>query len=340
MSLNTAVVSGTGLELGRGYGEACADSIRSSLDFYERLARKRGSLELMQQRTGPFVDAARAAVPELAAEVEGLAEGSAIDAGAAWFLNCMEEVWPFESCTTMVSGRWLMHAEQWYGGHSAIAVVSATPSEGPGFVSPTCAGFLPAVGLNASGFGQGIDSLTARDERVGIPRLLVSRLGLGAPGLAEAAAAAATAGRAGGYAYVLATLEQRLVVETTATASARLPGGRVHTNHVVAPGLKDVALEASAGSMSRLDRARTLISQGAPRSTEDCMALLADHDSSPQSICLHGDPGDEEMSATVFGMVCDLETGLVYVSDGSPCMGRWHEYRVEGFIPAGISHVG
>lgn len=340
MSLTGVAVTGDGRSMGRAYGEGCAEPIAASLAFYERFARERGSLAEIQRRTGPFVDAARAGVPELAAEVDGLAEGAHIETEAAWFLNCMEEVWPFESCTTMVSERWLMHAEQWYAGHSAIAVVAARPSSGPAFVSPTCAGFLPAVGLNASGFAQGIDSLTARDERVGIPRLLVSRLGLGAEGIEAAAATAVVEGRAGGYAHVLATAGRRLVVETTATASARLPGGRLHTNHVVSPALKEIAPGASEGSLARLSRARELVRQSRPRTAEDCMTLLADHASSPQSICLHDDPADPTASATVFGMVCDLETGDVFVSDGRPCAGRWHEYRVPAFVPEGVAHVG
>lgn len=340
MSLTAVTVEGDGRAMGRAYGEGCAEPIADSLAFYERFARERGSLAEMQRRTGPFVDAARAGLPELAAEVDGLAEGAAVEPEAAWFLNCMEEVWAFESCTTMASDRWLMHAEQWYAGHSAIAVVEASPSGGPAFVSPTCAGFLPAVGLNASGFGQGIDSLTALDERVGIPRLLVSRLGLGADNIEAAAAAAVVEGRAGGYAHVLATAGQKHVVETTATSSARLPGGRVHTNHVVAPALKGIAPGASKGSLARLNRAREIVTQRRPRTAEDCMALLADHGSSPQSICLHHDPVDPTASATIFGMVCDLETGDVFVSDGRPCEGQWHHYRVPGFVPERAARVG
>ncbi len=82
----------------------------------------------------------------------------------------MEEVWDFEACTTMVHGRFFMHAEQWYAGHDHVTVVIAAPDGAPGFVSPTCSGFLTAVGVSASGFAQGINSLSGRTIWSGPPR--------------------------------------------------------------------------------------------------------------------------------------------------------------------------
>lgn len=340
MSLTRVVAAGEGGSLGRAYGEGCAAGIGRSVAFYERLAQRRGSLPSLQKQLGPFVDAARMQLPHLADEVDGVAEGAAVDPEAIWLLNCIEEVWPFEACTTVVTGRWLMHAEQWYAGHDETALVVAAPANAPAFVSPTCSGFLPAVGLSSAGFGQGIDSLTASDERTGIPRLLVSRQGLGAGSLEQAAAAARIDNRAGGYAHVLATASESLIVETTATSSADLPGGRLHTNHVLSPTLKRLASRATDGSKARLARAHKIDAQRPPATVEDCMALLADHEGEPQSICLHEDTDDPEASATVFGMVCDLEEGRVYVSDGRPCEGRWVEQAVPGFRASGVVHVG
>ncbi len=121
----------------------------------------------MVRRATPYIDAARAALPDLVDELEGLAEGAGVTFEEIAFLNCMEEVWNFEACTTMVHGRFFLHAEQWYAGHDDVTVVFAAPDGGPGFVSPTCSGFLPAVGISAAGFAQGIDSLSADDDTVG-----------------------------------------------------------------------------------------------------------------------------------------------------------------------------
>jgi isopenicillin-N N-acyltransferase like protein len=330
MTLLIAETEGDARALGRAQGEASSEQIARSMEFYERMAElesvdieraARDATKLLAE-TGP-------SVAETVAELEGLSEGSGASFEIIALLNCMEEVWPWspDSCTTMVSGRFLLHAEQWFAGHSEVTVVIAHPEGSPAFVSPTCAGFLPAVGMNASGFAQGIDSLTAKDDGRGIPRVLVSRRALGARDVEAAIGAACIGGRAGGYAHVLATRDRCLVVETSATTAMVLNRVTAHTNHYLSPTAP--AETGSPGSTSRLERAEELLRRNPPGSLEECTQLLADHHGTPQSICVH----EEGMGAdgTVFGMACDLETGWLLVSDGPPCEGRWHEFVVPVF---------
>ena len=325
MTLPLVHASGDARALGRAQGEAFAAGIHEACNFYARLAADAGAdLASTGARGLPYLDAARIRVPQLAEELEGLAEGAGIALEAALALNCFEEVWPAEACTTMVAGRFLLHAEQWYAGHSKVGVVVATPEDGPSFVSPTCVGFLPAVGLSAAGFAQGIDSLSAPDDRVGVPRVLVSRLALGAPGLDAAVAAACIEGRAGGYAHVLATATRALAVETSATRQDIVEPLHAHTNHALSARLAPHGNAPSEGSRARLRRARELLAEEPPETLEDCTRLLADHAAVPQSVCVHQEGLDGE--ATVFGMACDVVEGRVLVSDGRPCEGRWEEH--------------
>ncbi|MDQ5814727.1 MAG: C45 family peptidase [Actinomycetota bacterium] len=327
MSVAVARAEGTPRRMGRAQGEAMAEGIGSALRFYARLAKGREGA--IAAASVPFIDAARSSVPHLVEEMAGLAEGAGIAFEEAAILNCMEEVWTFEACTSMSHGPFLLHAEQWYAGHDSIGVVIAEPDGGPAFVSPTCAGFLPAVGMNASGFAQGIDSLAACDDRIGTPRVAISRLALGAADLAGAIAAATLPGRAGGYAHFLMSGEHSVVVETTATTHDVIEGADAHTNHYLADPAVPVR-SASRGSKARLDRARHLLENAPPSSIEDCARLLADHDARPESICVHED--GLEGSGTVFAMACDVMTGRMLVSDGSPCLGRWNEFEVPGFV--------
>ena len=327
MSVAVARAAGTPRRMGRAQGEALAEGIGSALRFYAQLARGREST--MAAASAPFIDAARASVPDLVEEMAGLAEGAGISFEEAAILNCMEEVWTFEACTSISHGAFLLHAEQWYAGHDSIGVVVSEPDGGPAFVSPTCAGFLPAVGMNASGFAQGIDSLAASDDRIGTPRVAISRLALGATDLDAAMAAATLPGRAGGYAHFLMSGERSVVVETTATTHNTIEGADAHTNHYLADPAVPVRA-ASRGSKARLERARDLLENAPPSSLEDCARLLADHDAQPESICVHED--GLEGSATVFAMACDVTTGRMLVSDGSPCLGRWDEFEVPGFV--------
>jgi isopenicillin-N N-acyltransferase like protein len=327
MTLMIAETAGRGRELGRAQGEASANQIARSVAFYERLASANSiDLDAAAREATRVLEKVRSDVPETVAELEGLAEGSGVSLDTIAFLNCMEEVWPWspDNCTTMVAGRFLMHAEQWFAGHSEVTVVIAHPDGSPSFVSPTCAGFLPAVGMSSSGFAQGIDSLSADDDGFGIPRVVVSRLALGARDVEAAIGAACIGGRAGGYAHVLATTDRRVVVETSATTAMVLNQVTAHTNHYLSASAP--AGRGSAGSGSRLQRAEELLRRHAPDSLEDCTELLADHHGTPESICVHEDGIGG--SATVFGMACDLETGRLIVSDGRPCEGRWHEFVV------------
>ena len=339
MTLTVAEAAGSHLDMGRAQGQAFAHSIDRAIDFYAGLARNKGSdLRALAEKAQPYLDAATRSHPELVEELRGMAEGAGVALADVAVLNCLEEVWSFEACTTMTSGPYLLHAEQWYSGHSDIGVVISRPHDGPAFVSPTCVGFLPAVGMSAAGFAQGIGSLSAPDDRVGIPRVVVSRLSLGAATLDDAIGAAQAGGRAGGYAHTLASARRKVVVETSATTATVIEGTDAHTNHYLGGRSGIPRPEPSAGSTARLARARQLLNESPPASLEDCARLLSDHSSEPQAICLH--ERGPEASSTVFGMACDLAGGRMIVSHGSPCGGRWEEFHVPGFVTMEASRVG
>jgi isopenicillin-N N-acyltransferase like protein len=328
MSVELARARGTGREIGRAQGEAFAAGIHDAIAFYRRTAASLGDdLDAMAARARPYLEVSRRAVPDLVDELEGVAEGAGISVDEAVALNCLEEVWPAEACVSMVHGRFFLHAEQWYAGHSAIGVVEARPDDGPAFLSPTCVGFLPAVGLSSAGFAQGIDSLATTDDRVGVPRVLVSRLSMGARGVDDAIAGACLEDRAGGYAHLLATVGSTVAVETTATRYEVLHGIAAHTNHVLAASLRSVTKPPSRGSLARLARADELLDADPPADLEDCARVLSDHIGGAETICLHEEGPDA--SATVFGFACDLLTGRMIVSDGHPCTGRWHEFGLD-----------
>ncbi len=324
MTLTRVSAAGSPRALGIGQGVGSAEAIGTTLDFYRSLGV---DTEALGVTSAPYLDAARSVLPGLVEELEGLAEGAGISLEDASFLNCMEEVWNFEACTTMIHGHFFMHAEQWYAGHDQILVVTAEPDDSPAFVSVTCAGFLPAVGVSASGFAQGINSLQADDDTIGVPRVLLSRAPLSADGFEAALKVADTPNRAGGYSHVFATATRSAGIETSARFYGAIDDLVAHTNHYLLPDAPKG--RRSKGSEARLERARRLLIEAPPEDLEDCARLLADHDSIPQSICLHEHgPG---ASGTVFALACDLRTGRMMVSDGPPCHGRWEYAEVPGF---------
>jgi hypothetical protein len=208
--------------------------------------------------------------------------------------------------------------------------VLEVPDDGPAVLAPVVSGMLALVGMNEHGLATGAMSLSARDEREGIPRALVARHVLDARDRTDAIRRATREGRAGGYSYLMALPGgDAFVVETTATTSAVLETV-VHTNHALDPDVAAEAFPPSAGSRSRLARAEQLASV-TEVSVEGALTLLADHGAEGQDVCVHPDPAEGDEGATIlFAMVSDLEEGAMWVTEGHPCTAPRERFSFEG----------
>jgi isopenicillin-N N-acyltransferase-like protein len=329
------VVGGGPRERGLAVGRALAQPIARSLGFYRRALARRGlAPEDLPRALGPYREAWASLHPAVLEELDATAGGAGVDPWELFAVNAFEEVDAFvapaatrtERCTSFATtgpdGTVLAHAEQWSAGDRGnVAVVVERPDDGaPAFASPTVVTCLPAVGLNADGVAQGVMSLSAHDERVGVPRIVASRLGLGVTGRGDAVAAVAGPGRAGGYAHLFATAEAPpFVVETTAERHAVLNDVAGHTNHYLDPGLAEADADPAPGSLTRLDRLRGLLAERRPRTPQDAMEVLRDHANRPDAICRHGAEGDEEDDEVLFAMVCHVEGRRMWVAGGTPC---------------------
>ena len=197
-ALRVVVARGDPLERGRTLGYELADLIRHSLEFYWRYLVRRGvHAGELAGLLAPYLQAAERELPDLVELVTGMAEGAGVSFWELFAVNAFEELEPLlepgdgrslgevtgatgDRCSTVtVSGpgyTLLGHNEQWMAGDRGnVAVVIELPDDGPALVSPTLVCCLPAVGMNEYRVAQGIQSLVARDDGVGIPRVLVSR---------------------------------------------------------------------------------------------------------------------------------------------------------------------
>lgn len=335
-------VSGGPEERGRAVGRALEDPIHRSLEFYRGYLERRGvGRESLPRLLGPYRRAAEASLPKLVAEVDALAEGADADPWELFAVNAFEELEPalsepsLDHCTSFTvaspGATILAHNEQWLAGDLGnVAVVAAVPDEGPAFTSPTVVTCLPAVGMNGAGIAQAIMSLTAGDDREGIPRVLVSRHSLQSRYTADAIKRAGIAGRAGGYAHVFAGGSgEAFTVETTADLLAVIEGAGAHTNHYLHQDLTVIGDRPRPDSLSRLERARDLLQQRPPATPQDAMSILSDHEGHPQPLCLHPDPSDgDDAEAVVFSMVCHLEERRMWVAAGPPCTTPFEEIEV------------
>jgi isopenicillin-N N-acyltransferase like protein len=350
--VRVVVARGDPLERGRTVGYELADLIRGSLEFYWRYLVRRGvGAGELPGLLGPYLAAAERELPDLVELVTGMAEGAGVSFWELFCVNAFEELEPQleatgaagapgDRCSTVtISGpgyTLLGHNEQWLAGDVGhVAVVVELPDDGPALVSPTLACCLPAVGMNEYRVAQGIQSLVANDDGVGIPRVLVSRHALVASSPADALRRATLPGRAGGYGHSFAFgTGSAMNIETSATRFAvnGLPGS--HTNHYTDPELAERAPPPSLGSLARLARLQALVTERSPATPAAIGEILADHGGDgPQAICEHGaeDPADEA-SAIVFSMICDLDLGRMWVAPGSPCVTAYEEVDLAGVV--------
>jgi isopenicillin-N N-acyltransferase-like protein len=346
-----------GLQIG---GEL-SDLIQRSVEFYHRYMDRRGvSSATLQDLLTPYLMAAETVYPEGIAVLKGMSIGAMVPVLELFAINAFEALEPLleapgggllflqkkegytsappadpdppgpttpmrcSSLTVSIPGTTLLaHNEHWLAGDLGnVAVVVDVPPGGRAVVaSPTVVCCLPAVGMNSHGGAQGIGSLTASDDTVGVPRVLVSRSALEARDRADAIRRAAVPGRAGGYGHVYAFAGgDTFVVETTAAQHRVHPEAHVHTNHYLDPDLAAMAPAPSDGSRARLDRLTQLLDERRPSDPESVMDILRDHGSSPQAICLHPDPEEgDEASAVLFSMVTDVEARRMWVAPGNPC---------------------
>jgi isopenicillin-N N-acyltransferase like protein len=351
--VRVVVARGDPLERGRTVGWELADLVRGSLEFYWRYLVRRGvGAGELPGLLAPYLAAAERELPDLVELVTGMAEGAGVSFWELFCVNAFEELEPLlegrsgrpleprERCSTVtISGpgyTLLGHNEQWMAGEVGhAAVVVELPDDGPALVSPTLACCLPAVGMNEYRVAQGIQSLVADDDGVGIPRVLVSRHALVASSPADALRRATLPGRAGGYGHSFAFGSgSAMSIETSATRFAvnGLPGS--HTNHYTDPELADRAPPPSPGSLARLARLQALVEERSPATPAAIGEILADHGGDgPQAICEHGseEPADEA-SAIVFSMICDLDLGRMWVAPGSPCVTAYEEVDLAGVV--------
>jgi Acyl-coenzyme A:6-aminopenicillanic acid acyl-transferase len=323
--LRVVRVEGDATARGRRAGEALGDLVARSLAFYrEYLGDRSGELE-------PFRRAAEQALPEHVAWLDAFASGAQASPAELFAVNALEELeqlTPVERCSTFAahgkSCTLLGHNEMWLeGDRGNVALLVERPTNGPAVASPTIACSLPAVGLNAHRLAFGVDSLTARDDRVGVPRVFVSRHVLDAASRGDAERRASLPGRAGGYAYVVAAPGEAFAIETTAEQGATLEGTAPHTNHYLAPELQDLGDEGSASSTARYAHLSRLLRERPPHTPEDAMAILRDH------AC---EPTPDGEYAVLFSMVCEVESGRMWIAPGDPAATPFEEVDLAGVV--------
>ena len=348
-------VYGTHRQMGSQIGEARRDQIRHSVEngqvmidqTYNTLGLTWDGAKIQARKYLPFVDEH---YPQYVEEMRGLAEGANVEFDNIVVLNAMEamtmDALHLTRCTSFAvneqrtaDGHVLAaHNEDWVPeDENDVFVVLAKPDDEPPYLAMTYGGLLPNVGFNAYGIAQLIDSVYATDSRIGIPRIVVARAVLASRRISGAIGRTLVSHRAAGYNHLLVHESGECYsVEVSARRFEILHGTdgyMVHTNHYLAPHMKEIEDEPEEliSSRVRYFRANRLLRQNSTHTIKTLQTIQKDHVNLPNSICNHNiegiDPMDRE--STITAMVIDLTAREMHIAWGNPCQNSYHVYHLD-----------
>jgi isopenicillin-N N-acyltransferase like protein len=319
-------LAGSPAEMGARHGTIARDALRAFAEERVHLAGRPAwtgrSLSRAQvlALAGACLDAHRAYAPDLADELDAMAEAAGLSSaevlvvnGFTDFIDTVHALGPGPLSAAPVPGEAMnctaflvpasrsadgmaLFGQTWDMHETAVehvVVLRAAPRDAPAFVAFTTIGCVGMIGMNEHGVCVGINNLSAADGDVGVTWPFVVRKALQQRDLDAASRCITEARLAGAHNYLLLDRAGRganIEATTTRTVVTRLADDAVvHTNHCLAPSTVAVerAREAAAVTSSQGRQARAL-------------AMLERHDLTPadlqavtrdaEAICYRGAP--------------------------------------------------
>ena len=297
------------------------------------------------------LDDHRAYAPDLARELEALAEAAGLTPAEALVVNGFTDFvdtvyavgapMPPQPTATPLAAMdctaFLVPGARAAGGHAMfgqtwdmhatatehVAVLRAAPRDAPAFVAFTVLGCVGMIGMNEHGVCVGINNLSAGDGEVGVTWPFVVRKALQQRDLEGALRCITEARLAGAHNYQLLDRHGRGAnVEATTTRTVVTPlDGRalVHTNHCLAAATREVERpiedEALESSFARYARACELLERDG-LTPADLEAVTRDGD----AICYRSEDLDV---ATCGAVVMRPGTGEFWAVRGLPSEGSF-----------------
>lgn len=341
-SANTLIVlEGGARDRGERHGRLLADEIHARLEPLAEARRAPGvhkRLELLHHN-------ARAAFPELVAEIEGIADGAGVSVDDIFVLNAFEAVDAPFGCTAVAVPRargGAVVAQNWDAPPEEapfLRILLHMEPDGTQTVMFASAGGLGWAGISSTGVALLSTDLTCRaGPLAGVPSQFLRRHLLRQPDTEACTRILRAQEFPGGRTYVLGDAAGRAVIAEIApgqpAAVHELASPDVRTNHA-----SDAAIAAAEDvdergrvypySRQRHERAVRLLGQ---LDNGRIRELLTDHDGAPMSVCRH--PGGAEASVTLATLVLAPGEGVGSFALGGACGGEF----VDVHVPSGERH--
>lgn len=329
-----------GLHLGRSETERVTHTITAYMEIFAQMSGL--NREAVLAHAERFIPSIASYAPHLLEEMHGIAEGAGRDLREIIAINARTElmygVTQRAECTsigisTVASSDGNIRVAQNWDWRPSLAgsliLWALHRDDGPDLLTLTEAGMVGKIGINSSGLAMCINLLVSDTDDAGpaVPMHIILRKVLEeARSVEEAIRIIGTTERCTSCFHMLADRSGALAgVEATPAGQHVLrptSGVLTHTNHCVSPDLfiHDSNARDYPETLARGERAQSLastrmINEGYLHS------ILADHETSPGSICLHIEEGVPlvENYESIASILFDLTAGTVDIAEGPPC---------------------
>jgi len=314
-------------ELGVQHGRQASALIAETYRMRMRRASQSTSEGAVLAAAAAYVPAVSRFVPELLAEVEGLADGAQMTFEQAFFLQVATEMELAvgEGCSSVgavLAGQEPFIAQNWDRPRETAGkqiILHLAPDDGPELLMYTIAGVIGYIGMNSAGLGHVNNQLYRASKPIGLTGYFVTRKMLS-------------------FSTVPSALDWLGGVEVGSTASylfgdqhgnlanVELADGRcetvlspvqAHTNHYRSERWRrgDEGPTRLPDTVSRLARLESLFGESA--SQDAALGALRDHHGAPYAVCRHDEAPDG--IATAASILMRLRSREMLVAEGPPC---------------------
>jgi len=319
--------SGTPSEIGFEHGKLMKEKIRKALQFYKKTWQTDD--ENILKVVEPFKITTRKHFPDLAQEIEGIAEGADLDVNWIYALNSRTEILAqFRSdspteCTAAYFSEPRILAQNWDWAEELeeLVFLMRIEKDGMSILQLTEPGIIGKIGMNTHGIGVCLNLLKTGKEAWGVPVHVLLRVVLESSSIGEVQKNLEPVKFGKSSNFLIGDARGNylsLEFATDHVYSARLTDSyMVHTNHFLRSPINKDPVEF-ASSFARYDRASQLVPTQ-PKTIQGMKDLLADQGNLDLPICrpyvedeLIGNVG------TVTSIIMDLVKRELHITKGNP----------------------
>lgn len=337
-------VTGDASQRGSHHGEALRDSIAECLAIYDGMFKL--AEDEVVTRAAHFEQVSRAWHPDLADEIDAIADAANQPRHWLWALNARSELMSYtgtqaSECTSVWSPDTRILAQNWDWVRDLeplTVVLDATHEDGHHVVTVTEPGMVGKVGMSSAGTAIGLNFLFSPEPLDGVPVHLMLRALLDARSRDEVESLITSAGT-GRSAHVFMANAEGVgsSIEYTGSRMWRTDSSTeplLHTNHFVNGGDLNASMPPSAGapdSEARYTRSAQLVTEQGVGTEALVLQVLDDRGNEDFPICRKWVPSTTLIGKDV-GTVCAISMRLadseMDVRLGPDPSGSWQTHSI------------